>query len=926
MRTSSEGRAGVVERIAVSLIAISTLTAAVYSAHRAAAPSDLPDRLPEAAPYVLSEARVFPPPYEPHWKSESNPAQCQSCHAKIFEQWNGSMMSNAWRDPAWRAAFLLMARSTSANGECDTPDPPDGTEKAKLNPYAVPGKCASRFETGTGTYTLSRPGSVLDHFCSRCHMPTNFLDNVPFASAEVDPATGEERAVPDPRFHPTSDEGTGLAFATLERQFRNTASGKAGVFCAVCHTLAETRDTPFHNYVRGGEAYAPAVGHAPREALVGDRRDQLEVPDPDRRNLGYAVGAGSFRLSPHAIALGERFGPLTGRDLGGRIDRHTSEVFGVDIPYQHADAGGHPAFHSALLVRSEACAACHDVTNALPIRNPLGKWVGGFPIERTYTEWVNSRYADRPGNRSYDPAFKRECQSCHMQQDYGQPGTARTLYRDGRPLPPPTARVADEGGAPRPFFTHHFVGGNAYVPRLVGKALQDGGVAKYPELSAFSFSSADHRSPYSRALWTDVGDRGPDAQHARLAWDRLRNALALELSAPRTARPGGPVPISIRIVNEGCGHDFPTGFPEGRVAWVAVHAWDLATGAELPLRDSVWKRTAAGVGNLTRAEMVDPNYPGCDWKIPGGSVDPYAVQFKAVATLGNGCPTLELTNAQPLNLVTGAGGQPVDADGRPIDGGNPGVPRFLDRDGDGDLFDDAFLRDTRLRPLPHAGATATVDRYAVVVPPGTRGPIAVSAAVYYQSLEGEVALKFLGNLADTNGNFALEPCVLGGACDGRKPETEPAVVEGSPPVPMVVRSAVVEVEGAPARAEPPRAATYPRPPASAVPRDVVPKVSFSEPVTGVDARTFTLRDEAGNEVPALVDQIGDGTFGLFPGKVFLEPSRRYVATVRAGVCGVGGRCLGRDLVWSFTTAAEGKRGRGDTSVPAGFRVGPGAAP
>ena len=51
-----------------------------------------------------------------------------------------------------------------------------------------------------------------------------------------------------------------------------------------------------------------------------------------------------------------------------------------------------------MFVRAEMCAACHDVTNALPLKNKLGKWVGGFPIERTYTEWSNSRYADRPGN------------------------------------------------------------------------------------------------------------------------------------------------------------------------------------------------------------------------------------------------------------------------------------------------------------------------------------------------------------------------------------------------------------------------------------------------------------------------------------------------------------------------------------------------
>ena len=56
------------------------------------------------------------------------------------------------------------------------------------------------------------------------------------------------------------------------------------------------------------------------------------------------------------------------------------------------------------------------------------------------------RYADRPGNANFDPRFKRDCQTCHMQQDYGQPGTAQTLYKDGKPLPPPVDRVANEGG------------------------------------------------------------------------------------------------------------------------------------------------------------------------------------------------------------------------------------------------------------------------------------------------------------------------------------------------------------------------------------------------------------------------------------------------------------------------------------------------
>jgi hypothetical protein len=924
MSKVTRGEARGAQKALVLLATAGALCGAVYLGSRTRYERELPNRIPEAAPYVVAEARVFPPPYEEAWTTENHPGQCRSCHRKIFDEWNGSMMSNSWRDPVWRAAFLLLARATSTDGDCGTPDPPDGTAKAKLNPFAVPGECASTFDTGTGHATLSRPGSVLDFFCSRCHMPTNYADNVPLRSVQTDPVTGVERAPWDTRFHPTGDDGTGLAFATVDAQYRNTASGKSGIFCAACHTQGASRDTPFHNYASaGGADYVPAAGTQPRAALLPPgEQDAFEVANPKERNLGYGIGAGAFRLSPHAIALGERFGPLSANAPAKEIDDNTSQVFGMAIPYQAMDASKHGGSHQARYVRSEMCGACHDVTNALPIKNPLGRWAGGFPIERTYTEWVNSRYADRPGNENFDPKFKRDCQSCHMQQDYGQPGTALTLYQGGHPLPPPIERVADEGGVPRPFFTHHFVGGNSLVPNLIGKAVDSGGnVAPYPELSTFSFSSADHRSPYSRAFWTRVEHRGEDAQQARLAWDRLRNALTMDVSGPRTAPPGGAAPIAITIRNSGAGHDFPTGFPEGRTAWLAVHAYDLATGSELAIRDSLWNRTSMGVGRLTTEEMVDPNFPGCDWKIPGGSVDPYSIQFKAVASLGDGCPTLDLPYAAPLNLVTDSQGLPIDEKGRVIGRDNPrALPQFRDVNGNGDLFDDSFLLDTRLKPMPQAGATLKVDRYAIVVPPGTRGPIAVAAAVYYQSMEAIVALKFLGNMADTNGNFELEPCVLGGACDGRRPRSEPAVVEGSPPVPVIVRNWVISIDGAPADTATPRVATYPEPGAVGVYQDVVVKAFFSKPVRGVDGHSFTLIDSRGDRIPASVDQIGDGTWALFPDQVFSKAGERYTARLAAGICDTSGHCTSRDTVWSFTIAPDRAHATGDTSVPPGFEI------
>jgi hypothetical protein len=878
----------------------------------------LPNRIPEPAPYDTSEAQAHPPPYETDWNGPNSPGVCDSCHGRIFEEWNGSMMSNSWRDPGWRGAFLLISRLTATDGNCDIPNPPDGTAKSAINPFADAG-CTSTFNIGVSSHTTSGSGSLLDDFCARCHMPANYVDNVPLANVTNDPPSGLENGQVNDTFDPTSDNGTGLAFATLAAQFRNTEPGKRGVFCEACHTNTETRYTPYHNYQRTGTEYTPAVGTGSRDTLLATP-DVMNVADPASGNLGYGVGAGSYRLSPHAITTPERFGPLTWDDYTTTVDPYVSDVFNVNITYQQGQfSGKHDGFRSAMFERSEFCAACHDVTNPLTLKNTQGRWAGAFPIERTYTEWRTSRYADRPGNPNFDPAYKRDCQTCHMQQDYGQPGTAQTLVTGGAPVAPLTGNVCDTGPVRPAFYSHHFIGGNAFIPRLLGADVDgSGNVQPYPELSTFSYSSANENSLYHNAYWQNASNRGPVTQHARLAWDRLRNVLDLTLSGPSTVSAGTTQPIHVAVTNTGSGHDFPTGFPEGRAAWVAVRAWDLATGNELQIQDSFWNRTSTGVGYFTAAGMTDPNYPGCNWTIPSGSPDPYAYQLKAVASLGNGCPTLDLPYATALNLVVNAQGMPTDAGGTVIDRNNPlGLPRFQDLNGNGDLFDDSFLVDSRLRPLPHAGATATLDRYSVVIPAGTAGPVAVTAAVYYQSFEAIVAKKFLGNLTDTDTDFNLEPCVLKGACDGRTPATEPAVVEGAPAVPMETESWVIDITGN-TDTRVPTLTTYPANGATDVYQDVVVKAHFSEPVTGVDATSFVLTDSNGVTVPAFVDQIGDGTWALFPHAVFLNTRAVYTARLRAPVCDIHNNCTSQDTVWSFTVTRTAGAGTGNTAVPLGF--------
>ena len=505
-----------------------------------------------------------------------------------------------------------------------------------------------------------------------------------------------------------------------------------------------------------------------------------------------------------------------------------------------------------------------------------------------------------------------------MQQDFGQPGTAQTLFDARGAVPPLSGRAAVTGPDRQPYFSHHFVGGNTYSTRLIGADTDAAGnTYPYPELSNFSFSSDDPESPYHYAYWENVSARGPSTQHARMAWDRLRNAVDVEVRAKARAARGTSVALQIVVTNSGAGHDFPDRVPGGRNAWGRGSGVRRRDGRRAVHRRFVLE-TQLSRRRLLHGKiraMLDPNFPRCRWELPAGSPDPYAVQFRAVASRGDGCPTLELPYATPLNLVVDGRGLPVDANGRVIDRDNPlGLPRFRDLDHDGDIYDDAFLVDTRLRPLPDRDPRSSSTDNSVVVPEGIAGPIAVTAAVYYQSMEAVAARKLLGNLADTDGDHVLEPCVLRGPCDGRTPEVEPAVVEGSPPVPVRVASAVIDVEEE-TDTTPPSLATYPGDHATNAQVDTVPKVTASEPVSGIDETTFRLYDAAGVPLPAKVARIGDFTWGLFPDQVFLRAGATYFARLVGVLCDHADNCVNRETAWSFTVAGNAAVRSADTRSP-----------
>jgi hypothetical protein len=259
-----------------------------------------------------------------------------------------------------------------------------------------------------------------------------------------------------------------------------------GVTCHVCHRMVD----PF---------YEQGVSPARDEAILA------ELP-----RIPTSVHNGMMIIDPEDY----RRGPY---DLGPNFFLHDWQA---------------SPFHRESLL----CATCHDVSNPELSRQPDGTfWVNAyrtqhpthqkedeFPIERTYSEWAKSAYADAPietngrfgGNRT----AVQSCQDCHMPKTTGtacQPVLGGAV-RDDLPL-------------------HEFHGANSWVLDAVRALYPDSETA----LSAQSVADA----------------------HARNA-AFLQNGVELELATEGTD-------LVVRVVNHS-GHKLPTGYGEGRRVWIHV--------------------------------------------------------------------------------------------------------------------------------------------------------------------------------------------------------------------------------------------------------------------------------------------------------------------------------------------------------------------
>lgn len=209
-------------------------------------------------------------------------------------------------------------------------------------------------------------------------------------------------------------------------------------------------------------------------------------------------------------------------------------------PYADTDPS-HQWLQSDFMLSADMCATCHDVSNPAFVAgaepgvyvpdefnapHPDGDKRHMFPVERTFSEWSASEYAS---TGVYQPQFAgarpdgivSTCQDCHL--------------RDV------TGAGANVGGSPNrsDLGLHDLTGGNTFVPDILPDF--------YPDLDGAALQAGKQR-----------------------AMAMLSLAATMEITTtPVDGRPA----VIVRVTNE-TGHKLPSGYPEGRRAWLQVEAYD----------------------------------------------------------------------------------------------------------------------------------------------------------------------------------------------------------------------------------------------------------------------------------------------------------------------------------------------------------------
>ncbi len=401
--------------------------------------------------------------------------------------------------PTAQAWLRVVARDNAANqGQDDSnaaftiASPPGGIAPTTLRDFDLPGTEPLQ------VFSLSNPAT-----CASCHGNYNSAVE-PYANwqgsmmahASIDPlfeacTVIANQDAPDSgdlclRCHISAGWLQGRSVPTSGSQMLST--DKFGVSCDLCHRMVDPISDPAN----------PAEDTA---ILAG-----LALVPQD-------FGNGTFVVDP----VGSRRGPFTDVD----------------------PALGHPFLVSPFHREAALCGTCHDVSNPAFEKDGSGNYVPNafntpptsmsslqlMPIERTYSEWLNSAYNTPAG--VYAPQFGGNksyvstCQDCHMKDVTGLgcnvPGAP---LRNDLPL-------------------HDMTGGSAWLTGVLATLFP-------AQVDPTAAAAGQVRSRYL-----------------------LQNALELAVSQDGTK-------VRVRLTNNS-GHKLPTGYPEGRRIWINLKLLDASS-------------------------------------------------------------------------------------------------------------------------------------------------------------------------------------------------------------------------------------------------------------------------------------------------------------------------------------------------------------
>ena len=280
--------------------------------------------------------------------------------------------------------------------------------------------------------------------------------------------------------------------------------------CSVCHMpMARTQA---HANGREGEVFAhlpTGSGTSAENLLAYDgvsctlchQITDEKLGTPASFTGGYVINVSPDRVRNSAATEPRSiFGPF-------KIEKGLETVMHSSSEFKQAE--------SAHIRKSELCATCHTlITKAL---GPKGEVIGELPEQMMYLEWRHSAFMGE----------EKSCQSCHMP----------TVEED--------TPIASVLGLPRPGMARHqFVGGNAFMLRMLNRYRYELGVTALPqELDASVRRTVDNLQKSTAAVAVERAD--------------LLN---------------GRLNIDVTVQNQ-TGHKLPTAYPSRR-SWLHLSVRD----------------------------------------------------------------------------------------------------------------------------------------------------------------------------------------------------------------------------------------------------------------------------------------------------------------------------------------------------------------